>query len=131
MEILGSFMPLILIIPIFWFLILRPEQVKRKKHQKMLDNLSKGDQVVTNGGLHGKVVGVDKDIVVITIAEGVKVELTRSAVAFLKKGGELIEGQGTNMIEVRWGFEENGKICQIKFGKIKKKTSYFLTWFIH
>ena len=63
MEVLGSFMPIILIIPIFWFLILRPEQVKRKKHQTMLDNLSKGDQVVTNGGLHGKVVGVDKDIV--------------------------------------------------------------------
>ena len=93
MEILGSFMPLLLIIPIFWFLILRPEQVKRKKHQKMLDNLSKGDQVATNGGLHGKVVGVDKDFVVLTIAEGVKVELTRSAVAFLKKGGELIEGE--------------------------------------
>ena len=93
MEILGSFMPLILIIPIFWFLILRPEQVKRKKHQTMLGNLSKGDQVVTNGGLHGKVVGVDKDIVVITIAESVKVELTRNAVAFLKKGGELIEGE--------------------------------------
>ena len=86
MEILGSFMPLILIIPIFWFLILRPEQVKRKKHQTMLGNLSKGDQVVSN-------VGVDKDIVVITIAEGVKVELTRNAVAFLKKGGELIEGE--------------------------------------
>ena len=92
MEVLGSFMPIILIIPIFWFLILRPEQVKRKKHQTMLDNLSKGDQVVTNGGLHGKVVGVDKDIVILTIAEGVKVEVTRSAVAFLKKGGELIEG---------------------------------------
>ena len=59
----------------------------------MLDNLSKGDQVVTNGGLHGKVVGVDRDIIVVTIAEGVKVELTRSAVAFLKKGGELIEGE--------------------------------------
>ena len=93
MEVLGSFMPIILIIPIFWFLILRPEQVKRKKHQTMLDNLSKGEQVVTNGGLHGKVVGVDKDIVVLTIAEGVKVDVTRSAVAFLKKGGELIEGE--------------------------------------
>ena len=93
MEVLGSFMPIILIIPIFWFLILRPEQVKRKKHQTMLDNLSKGDQVVTNGGLHGKVVGVDKDIVVLTIAEGVKVEVARSAGAFLKKGGEVIEGE--------------------------------------
>ena len=93
MENLVGLIPFLFILPLFWLFLIRPERVKQKKHQTMLDNLSKGDQVVTNGGLHGKVVGVNRDIIVVTIAEGVKVELTRSAVAFLKKGGELIEGE--------------------------------------
>jgi preprotein translocase subunit YajC len=93
MDFLGPFMPILLMIPIFYFLILRPEQMKRKKHQNMLENLAKGDEVVTTGGLHGKIVGVNKDIVVMTIAENVKVEVSRSAIAFVKKGGHLIEGE--------------------------------------
>ena len=92
----GIFSTLAMIVPmiaIFYFLLWRPEQVKRKKHQSMLSNLAKGDEIVTTGGLHGKIVGVNKEIVVLTIAENVKVEVSRSAVAFLKKGGELIEGE--------------------------------------
>lgn len=94
MEMLLMFVPMI---AIFYILIWRPEQIKRKKHQTMLENLTKADEVVTNGGLHGKVVGVDKDLVVMSIAEvgdqNVKVEVSRSAIAFVKKGGELIEGE--------------------------------------
>lgn len=94
MEMLLMLVPMFLI---FYFLILRPEQVKRKKHQTMLENLTKADEVVTNGGLHGKIVGVDKDLVVLSIAEvedqNVKVEVSKSAIAFVKKGGELIEGE--------------------------------------
>ncbi len=92
----GIFSTLAMIVPmiaIFYFLLWRPEQVKRKKHQSMLSNLAKGDEIVTTGGLHGKIVGVNKEIVVLTIAENVKVEVSRSAIAFLKKGGELIEGE--------------------------------------
>ena len=92
----GIFSTLAMIVPmiaIFYFLLWRPEQVKRKKHQNMLSNLAKGDEVVTTGGLHGKIVGVNKEIVVLTIAENVKVEVSRSAITFLKKGGELIEGE--------------------------------------
>ena len=93
MDFLGAFFPILLMIPILYFLILRPEQLKRKKHQAMLGNLTKADEVVTTGGLHGKIVGVDKDLVVLTIAENVKVEVSRSAIAFKKKAGELIEGE--------------------------------------
>ena len=92
----GIFSTLAMIVPmlaIFYFLLWRPEQVKRKKHQSMLSNLAKGDEIVTTGGLHGKIVGVNKEIVVLSIAENVKVEVSRSAIAFLKKGGELIEGE--------------------------------------
>lgn len=93
MDFLGALFPILLMIPILYFLILRPEQMKRKRHQAMLSNLAKADEVVTNGGLHGKIVGVDKDIVVLTVAENVKVEVSRSAIAFKKKAGELIEGE--------------------------------------
>ena len=93
MDLLSAFFPILLMIPILYFLILRPEQMKRKKHQAMLSNLTKADEVVTTGGLHGKIVGVDQDIVVLIIAENVKVEVSRSAIAFKKKAGELIEGE--------------------------------------
>ncbi|MDE0186907.1 MAG: preprotein translocase subunit YajC [Candidatus Poribacteria bacterium] len=90
MEMFFMFIPMLAIL---YFLIWRPEQLKRKKHQAMLDNLAKGNLVVTTGGLHGKVIGVDKEIVVLAIAENVKVEVSRGCIAFLKKGGELIEGE--------------------------------------
>ncbi len=98
----GLLSPLFLFVAmgaIFYFLLLRPEQAKRKKHQNMLENLSKGDEIVTNGGLHGKILGLsnDKNTMLIVIGElnnqEVKVQISRSAVAFLKKGGELIEGE--------------------------------------
>lgn len=100
MEQIGSLLvPFIAMGAIMYFLLWRPEQAKRKKHQNMLDNLSKGDEIVTNGGLHGKILGLsnDKNIIVLSVGEvnnqEVKVQIQRSAVAFLRKGGELIEGE--------------------------------------
>lgn len=84
---------------IIYFLMIRPEQSRRKKHQAMLENLSKGDEIVTNGGLHGKILGLDNDKKILLISVGevnnqeVKVHISLSSVAFLKKGGELIEGE--------------------------------------
>ena len=98
-AITGMLVPFILLGVIFYFLLFRPEQAKRKKHQNMLENLAKGDEIVTNGGLHGKILGLsnDKNIILIAVGEvnsqEVKVQISRSAVAFLKKGGELIEGE--------------------------------------
>ncbi len=98
-QIASMLIPFILIGGIFYFLLLRPEQAKRKKHQNMLENLTKGDEIVTNGGLHGKILGVDNDKKILLISVGemnnqeVKVHVSLSAVAFLKKGGELIEGE--------------------------------------
>ncbi|MDE0638101.1 MAG: preprotein translocase subunit YajC [Candidatus Poribacteria bacterium] len=100
MEGIASMLiPFILIGGIFYFLLLRPEQAKRKRHQNMLENLTKGDEIVTNGGLHGKILGVDNDKKILLLSVGemnnqeVKVHISLSAVAFLKKGGELIEGE--------------------------------------
>ncbi len=91
-TILAQFAPLVIIFVIFYLLIIRPQRVKERKHQEMLRELRKGDQVVTNGGLHGTVVGVQDEVVVLRISDEVKVEVSRSAISFLKKGGELIEG---------------------------------------
>tara|TARA_B100000700_G_C14217706_1_gene477764 strand:- start:86 stop:373 length:288 start_codon:yes stop_codon:yes gene_type:complete len=90
---LVQFVPFIAIFLIMYLLIIRPESVKRKKHQQMLENLSKGDEVVTQGGVHGRISSANEKSIMLIISEGVKIEVSRSAVAFLKKGGELIEGE--------------------------------------
>lgn len=96
MDMMTTLLPLILIFGIFYFILIRPQQRKLRKHQNMLNNLSKGDQVVTEGGIHGTVSSLQDNIVVLRIAkikdEDVKIEVSRARVAFLERGGELIEG---------------------------------------
>lgn len=85
---LGSFLPMIIILGvIFYFLILRPQQKQRKEHQIMLDNLKKGDKVITIGGIHGMITNIkDKDkIIVVKIADNVKIELSRSSITQVAK----------------------------------------------
>ena len=99
MEMLGALIPFVIVGGIFYVILIRPEQAKRKKHQIMLENLTKGDEIVTNGGVHGKILGIsnDKKIVLLSVGEvnnnEVKIQISLSAIAFLKKGGELIEGE--------------------------------------
>ena len=90
---LVQFVPFIAIFLIMYLLIIRPESVKRKKHQQMLENLSKGDEVVTQGGVHGRISSANEKSIMLIISEGVKIEVSRSAIAYLKKGGELNEGE--------------------------------------
>jgi preprotein translocase subunit YajC len=82
-AILGM-LPFILMFLVLYLLILRPQIKKQKTHQKMIDELKKGDQVVTSGGIHGVVVNIKDDVVVLKIAENVKVDLARSAVSSVK-----------------------------------------------
>jgi len=78
---LGMFIPLGLMVLIFWFLILRPQQKKQKEHQRMLDAVEKGDRILTTGGLYADVLNVKDDRIVATISDGVKVEFSRGSVA--------------------------------------------------
>jgi preprotein translocase subunit YajC len=82
---LVSFLPFLVILFIFYFLLWRPQAKRQKDHQNMLQALKKGDRVVTSGGLHGTIVGVKEDVVVLKIAEDVKVEVSRSAVADVRE----------------------------------------------
>ncbi|KAA0920199.1 preprotein translocase subunit YajC [Aquicoccus porphyridii] len=79
---LASFLPLILIFAIMYFLLIRPQQKKLKDHQAMVEALRRGDQVVTQGGLIGKVAKVKDDgEIEVEIAEGVKVRVVKATIS--------------------------------------------------
>ena len=76
---IGQFIPLILIFVIFYFFLIRPQQKKVKEHKLMVENLRRGDKVVTSGGIIGTVEKVlDNDKVEVSISDDVKVEIVRS-----------------------------------------------------
>ena len=82
-NLIGMFMPLILIFLIMWMLIFRPQAKKQKMHQQMIAETQTGDRVLTVGGIYGTVKGFKKEnqIVILEIADNCKVELLRSSIA--------------------------------------------------
>lgn len=81
MNTFAFLMPFILIFVIMYFFMIRPQVKKQKMHQAMIQSLQKGDKVVTNGGLYGKIVGVKEKTFLIQIADNTKVEILKTAVA--------------------------------------------------
>lgn len=82
MEAIGSFIPLILIFVIMYFLMIRPQQQQRKAHEAMITALRRGDQVITSGGFIGKITKVkDDEEVEVELADGVRVRVVRSTIA--------------------------------------------------
>lgn len=88
---LISFLPIIIVFLIFYFLLIRPMQKKQKEHREFLRNLKKGDRVITNGGLYGTVVSMEDDTLIIKLSENVKVRIARSAISGLQPGTEKEE----------------------------------------
>ncbi len=78
---LMNIMPLILIFGIFYFLLIRPQQKRAKEHQALLQTVTRGDNIVTNGGILGKVVKAADDELTIEIAEGTRIKVLRAAIA--------------------------------------------------
>ena len=78
---LLSFLPLVLIFVVFYFLLIRPQQKRQKTHQKLLQALNRGDQVITSSGIHGTIANVKERTVIVVIADGVKVEIEKSHIA--------------------------------------------------
>ena len=88
----ASFIPLILIFAIMYFLLIRPQQKKMKEHKAMVEALRRGDQVLTQGGIVGKVTKVQEDgLVEVEIADGVKVRAMRQYVAEVRVKGEPVK----------------------------------------
>lgn len=83
---LVSFLPLILIFAVFYFLLIRPQQQKAKAHKAMLGNLKRNDEVVTAGGLYGKIVEIGETDIRLEIASNVRVRIDRSRIDTLLSG---------------------------------------------
>ena len=81
----AGFIPLIVIFAIFYFLLIRPQQKQLKAQRGMLDSLKVGDNVVTSGGLHGKIVGLTETILTLEIAKDVKIKVEKSSISAVRK----------------------------------------------
>ncbi|MCP4746082.1 MAG: preprotein translocase subunit YajC [Desulfobacteraceae bacterium] len=79
----GPLMPIILMFGIMWFLLIRPQQKKQKEHKALLENLKKGDKIITSGGLHGSITGLSDSTLTVEIADRVRVKINRAYVAGL------------------------------------------------
>ncbi|HOW42629.1 MAG TPA: preprotein translocase subunit YajC [Candidatus Omnitrophota bacterium] len=82
-----------LIIGIFYFIVIRPQKQEQKKHQAMIKGLQKNDEVVTTGGIHGTIVNVKEQTVVIRVDDNVKIELEKNCVGIVKKQQSANEGK--------------------------------------
>jgi len=80
-----AFMPFVIIFLIFYVIVIRPNGKERKKHEQMLKNLKKHDEIVTSGGLFGTVVNVKPEVITLRIDEGVRVEVERASIVRMAK----------------------------------------------
>lgn len=88
-NLLTGMLPLVIIFILFWFLLIRPQTKRAKEHKQLVEALAKGDEVVTNGGVLGKITGVDESFISLEIASGVVVKVQRPAIASIMPKGTL------------------------------------------
>ena len=86
---ITSLLPLVFIFVVFYFLLIRPQSKKAKAHKQMVETLAKGDEIVTNGGLLGKLSKVGDNFVEVELAEGMTVKLQRNAIANVMPKGTI------------------------------------------
>jgi preprotein translocase subunit YajC len=91
-DFIGMILPLVLIMGVFYFLLIRPQQRKAREHQEMLSKVAKGDTVVTNGGLIGKVVRVvDDHELLVEVGENIKVRVLKAGLSDVRAKGEPVK----------------------------------------
>lgn len=78
---IGAFLPLILMFAIFYFLLIRPQQKKAKMHREFLGGLKRGDYVLTSGGIYGRIIDVDGDVLTVEIAKDMSIKINRNFVS--------------------------------------------------
>lgn len=86
---LLSFLPLIIIFAVFYFMLIRPQMKRSKEHKQLVSQLGKGDEVVTNGGLLGRITAVSESFVTLEVANQVQVKVQRQAVANIMPKGTI------------------------------------------
>jgi preprotein translocase subunit YajC len=80
-----SFLPIILIFVIFYFLLIRPQQKRTKEHRNLLANLKPGEYILTSGGIYGKITGIKENILTVEISDKVRVKVSRGHIAAVVK----------------------------------------------
>ncbi len=85
MAAFQQIIPLVFMFAIFYFLLIRPQQKKAKEHKALLESMKKGDNVITAGGVHGKITAVENDLVTLEVANNVNIKITKSYIAAIKK----------------------------------------------
>ncbi|SDM09971.1 preprotein translocase subunit YajC [Daejeonella rubra] len=81
MEQIGQFLPMLLIIVVFYFFMIRPQMKKAKDHKKYVEELKKGDKVITTSGIHGKIVEMNDSTFLIEVESGTKIRFEKSSVS--------------------------------------------------
>jgi len=82
-----SMAPLIILFVIFYFLLIRPQQKRAKEHKEMLSQVAKGDNVITTGGIHGRVTSVNEDTLTIEVADNTRIKISKEAITARKAQG--------------------------------------------
>ncbi|MFN8771321.1 MAG: preprotein translocase subunit YajC [Neisseriaceae bacterium] len=88
-----SFLPMIVIFVLFWFLLIRPQQKKSKLHNQMISELQKGDEVVTNGGIVGRISKIEEQFILLEVANNVVITIQRNTIAGKVEKGTLNKHQ--------------------------------------
>jgi len=88
-NLLMSMLPLVFIFVVFYFLLIRPQQKRAKEHKQMIDALNKGDEVVTGGGLLGRIIDVGDNFLALEVADGVQLKVQKQSIASLMPKGTL------------------------------------------
>ena len=81
MQQIGQFLPMLLIIVVFYFFMIRPQMKKAKDHKKFVEELKKGDKVITTSGIHGKIVDLNETTFLIEVESGTKIRFEKSSVS--------------------------------------------------
>ncbi|MBN1140259.1 MAG: preprotein translocase subunit YajC [Deltaproteobacteria bacterium] len=79
---------LVLMVAVFYFLLIRPQQKRAKQHKELIEAIKIGDQVVTAGGIHGRVAGLQEEVISLEVATGVKIKVSRSSIVSTQKPAE-------------------------------------------
>ena len=90
-DLISAFVPLILIFAVFYFLLIRPQQKKQKAHAELVSNLSAGDEVLTAGGILGKITAVSEHYAVVKISDNTEIKIQKSSVSVVVPKGTYDE----------------------------------------
>ena len=83
-SLVGLLLPMVIVFAIFYLLLIRPQQKQQKKVKAMLETLQKGDDIITRGGIHGKIFGIADNIVTLEVADNVKIKINREHIGVVK-----------------------------------------------